>query len=270
MGVGEAVSTEHGTPVRRAVLSGLCLVLILTGCAASEDPGEPRPREWDAAVVATYPHDPDAFTQGLEIHDGQLYEATGLYGKSWIATSDIRTGTVSRRVELPDTWFGEGLTLTGAGIWQVTWRNHIAVLRDRTSLKVRRQVRYDGEGWGICHQASTDRLVMSDGSAELTFRDPATFSAKDSVTVTLAGRAQDRLNELECVGGYVWANVFERHHIVRIDLDTGRVTDVVHVPERHSEGVLNGIAALPGTDDLLVTGKNWPSLYRITPRARAR
>ncbi|MGH3647880.1 MAG: glutaminyl-peptide cyclotransferase [Micromonosporaceae bacterium] len=241
-------------------------MLVLAACTGGAPSAGQAPREWDATVVATYPHDRDAFTQGLEIHDGHLYESTGGYGTSWISVSDVETGTVSRRSRLPGDWFGEGLTVTGAGIWQLTWRNHIAVLRDRSSLEVRRQVEVDGEGWGICHQESADRLVMSDGSAELTLRDPVTFAETGSVTVTVGGDRLDRLNELECGDGHVWANVFERDHIVRIDLHTGRVTDLVHIGQRHSRGVLNGIAAIPGSDDLLVTGKNWPSLYRIKPR----
>jgi glutaminyl-peptide cyclotransferase len=148
-------------------------------------------------------------------------------------------------------------------IRQLTWRNEVAVLRDRATLAVLREVPYRGEGWGLCYQPQNDRLVMSDGTAELTLRDPRTFAEIRRVTITLDGRPLDRLNELECAGSSVWANVWYRDDVVRIDLDKGMVTEVVHIGQLETAGVLNGVAALPGSDDLLVTGKNWAHLYRV-------
>ena len=240
------------------------VVAVLSGCAGETPDARPSPvREWRTEVVATYPHDGKAFTQGLELRDGMLYEGTGRYGSSWITVSDFPSGTVRERVDLEPELFGEGITLVGDTIWQLTWRNGVALLRDRASLSEIRRVRYQGEGWGICYQSGENRLVMSDGTNRLSFRDPESFRAVGSVAVTLRGRPLSRLNELECVGDSVWANVYGRNELVRIDPDSGEVTDVVRVPMVHREGVLNGIAAIPGTDELLITGKNWPTMYRV-------
>ena len=216
-------------------------------------------------MVATFPHDPASFTQGLELHDGQLYESAGGFGTSFVAVSTLETGAVSRRADLPPDVFAEGLTVAGDKLWQLTWQNHVALLRDRSTLAVLREFHLAGEGWGICYDGSRDMLVTSDGTAELTLRDPQTFAEIRRVTVTVDGRPRDRLNELECAGNSVWANIWERDEIVRIDLDRGRVTDIVHVGQLpdFGSGILNGIAALPGTEDLLITGKNWPHLYRV-------
>lgn len=247
-------------------LLGLALAVVLTGCAtpARTDPV----RQWEASVVKIYPHDRSAFTQGLEWHDGLLYETSGGYGKSWIGVSEPETGAVRLRLAAPDDHFAEGMTVVNGKIWQLTWRNNVAVLRDKATLAVLRDVRYEGEGWGLCH--GSGRLVMSNGSPRLSFRDPSTFAEVGTVTVTLRGRPVDELNELECVGSSVWANIWRSEQIVRIDLETGRVTDQLQVGEMpgltaedRREGSLNGIAALPGTGDLLITGKNWPHLYRI-------
>ncbi|HZM77784.1 MAG TPA: glutaminyl-peptide cyclotransferase [Candidatus Limnocylindrales bacterium] len=220
---------------------------------------------WRAEVVATFPHDPASFTQGLELRDGKLYESAGGFGNSFLTVSTLETGAVAKRADLPADVFAEGLTVVGDKLWQLTWRNHIAYLRDRASLAVEREFPLDGEGWGICYDAGRDVLITSDGTSDLTLRDPRTFAPVRRVGVTLGGRPRDRLNELECQGGSVWANVWEDEEFVRIDLEGGRVTDIVQVGQLpdFAGGILNGIAALPGTDDLLITGKNWPHLYRV-------
>lgn len=220
-------------------------------------------------VLASLPHDPGAFTQGLELHDGQLYEGTGQYGRSEIRTLDPATGEVRDRVALPATAFGEGITVLGPSIWQITWQEGIAFLRDRATLAEVRQVEYTGEGWGICHDPDRARLVMSDGSDQLTFRDPETFASTGSVNVTLDGQPLREINELECVGEQVWANVWRTDQIVRIDPASGRVDAVVDAAgllteaERSGTDVLNGIAAVPCTDNFLITGKLWPKMFRV-------
>jgi len=216
-------------------------------------------------VVATFPHDPAAFTQGLELRDGKLYQSAGGFGESFLTVSTLETGAVSQRSDLPEEFFAEGLTIVGDKLWLLTWRNGVAQQRDRTSLAVQRDFPLDGEGWGICYDDSRDVLVTSNGTSDLTLRDPLSFAPVRRVGVTLDGQPRDRLNELECVGGKVWANIWEDDQFVRIDLDQGRVTDIVQVGQLpdFSSGILNGIAALPGTDDLLITGKNWPNLYRV-------
>ncbi|WP_407690756.1 glutaminyl-peptide cyclotransferase [Saccharothrix syringae] len=217
-------------------------------------------------VLGTAPHDPDAFTQGLELADGVLYEGTGLEGRSSIRRVDPATGEVRRRVDLPGGLFGEGITVVDDRIWQLTWRDGVAIERDRDTLEEVRRVTYEGEGWGLCRDG--DRLVMSDGTDELTFRDPRTFAETGTVRVTRDGEPVRRLNELECVGGQVWANVWQTDEVVRVDPADGRVTATVDLSGLRPAGVpasdvLNGIAAVPGTDEFLVTGKNWPTVFRI-------
>jgi glutaminyl-peptide cyclotransferase len=220
-------------------------------------------------VIATHPHDPEAFTQGLELHDGLLYESTGLYGRSDIRVTDLATGTVRQRVALPPDAFGEGLTVVGDVIWQLTWREGYAFRRDRATLAELDRVRYDGEGWGLCYDEGNDRLVMSDGTAELSFRDSETFDLLATVTVREDGRPLEMINELECVDGAVWANIWLTDRIVRIDPDRGIVEAVVDAtgllpePDRADADVLNGIAAVPGTDTFLITGKLWPTVFLV-------
>ncbi|WP_206313691.1 glutaminyl-peptide cyclotransferase [Streptomyces coryli] len=221
-------------------------------------------------VRRTLPHDPEAFTQGLEMSGDTLYEGTGLTGRS-----SVRAGLPGKRpaarAELPAEVFGEGITLVGRErLWQLTWQDGIAYERDPKTLRERRQVHYEGEGWGLCHDAGGGRLVMSDGSPTLAFRDPASFRKTGEVTVRMAGRPVSELNELECAGPHtVYANVFQTDDIVRIDTRTGEVTGAVDAggllpaSERSGAEVLNGIAAIPGTDEFYVTGKNWPKLFRV-------
>jgi glutaminyl-peptide cyclotransferase len=219
--------------------------------------------------VASYPHDPEAYTQGLELRGGVLYEGTGLYGRSEARTVDLTTGEVRQRVALPPEVFGEGLTVVDQQIWQLTYREGYAFRRDRATLAELERVTYTGEGWGLCHDEGRDRLVMSDGSAQLTFRDPATFAPIGSIAVTLDGAPLSRINELECVDGRVWANVFQSDRIVRIDPQTGVVEAVVDAAglltdeERAGAEVLNGIAAMPCSDTFLITGKRWPRTFQV-------
>jgi glutaminyl-peptide cyclotransferase len=236
------------------------VLVVSVACATPE--GSPTGYE----VLGTLPHDTDAFTQGLELVDGVLYEGTGLEGRSSVRRVDPGTGEVEHRVDLPGSLFGEGITVVGDRIWQLTWRNRVAIERDRDTLEEVRRVTYEGEGWGLCRDG--DRLVMSDGSDELAFRDPTSFAETGTVAVRRDGQPVTRLNELECVDGQVWANVWLTDEVVRIDPATGQVTATVDlsglrtadVPTDH---VLNGIAAVPGTDEFLVTGKNWPTIFRI-------
>jgi glutaminyl-peptide cyclotransferase len=231
-----------------------------------------------AEVLATYPHDTGAFTQGLELNGGRLYEGTGLYGESDVRIVDLETGTVLARVPLPDAYFGEGLTVLGDRIWQLTWQEGTAFRRDRDTLAQVGQASYSGEGWGLCHEPARHRLVMSDGTAELTFRDPETFDEIGTVLVTRDGVPLQRLNELECVAGKVWANVWLTDEIVRIDPVTGQVEAVADASgllsdsERSAADVLNGIAAVPSLGGqlsrhsdgrFLITGKLWPHVFLV-------
>jgi glutaminyl-peptide cyclotransferase len=242
-------------------------LLLLAACAPA--PGEPKaPITLRAEVLETRPHDAKAFTQGLEIHDGLLYEGTGLEGESTLRVTDPTTGTVRQQAALPTDMFGEGITVVGDTIWQLTWQDGVAIKRDRATLAERDRARYDGEGWGICDDGA--RLVMSDGSDVLTFRDADSFDATGTVQVRDAdGEPVEYLNELECVDGEVYANVWKTDRIVRIDPSSGKVTATVDLAgllpaaDRPDADVLNGIAAIPGTDQFLVTGKLWPAMFRV-------
>ncbi len=223
-------------------------------------------------VVASHPHDPGAFTQGLVFRDGALFESTGLEGRSTLRLVDPATGVVAQQVALPPRYFGEGLALAGRELVQLTWRNGVARFHDAVSLRLLREVRYGGEGWGLTFDGK--RLVMSDGSPTLWFRDPATFDILTSVTVRLAGTELRDLNELEWVDGSVYANVWRQDRIVRIDPATGRVTGdidasgLLDAGERAKADVLNGIAYDPGRRVFYITGKLWPRLFevRFVPR----
>lgn len=212
-------------------------------------------------------HDRSSFTQGLEIADGVLYEGTGTYGGSALRATDPATGDVRGETPLPADLFGEGITVRGDRIWQLTWQEGVAIERDRHTLRELRRVDYSGEGWGLCHDG--DRLVMSDGGDELTFRDPQTFAERGRVQVTAGGEPVEEINELECADGQVWANIWGSEQIIRIDPDSGAVTGVVDASgllpadQRAGADVLNGIAAVPGTDEFLLTGKYWPSTFLV-------
>ncbi|MEV4330788.1 glutaminyl-peptide cyclotransferase [Streptomyces sp. NPDC049597] len=220
-------------------------------------------------VVETLPHDPTAFTQGLEMAHGKLYESTGLPGRSTIRTG--RPGAPpAQRTELPEELFAEGITVMGPTLWQLTWQNGVAIERDAGTLEELRRVPYEGEGWGVCHQRHRDRLVTSDGTSRLVFRDTRTLEKRGEVAVTARGKPVGRLNELECVGDIVYANVWPTDRIVRIDAGSGEVTGDIAVPallsdaERRHADVLNGIAAVPGTEQFLLTGKWWPKMFRVS------
>ncbi len=244
--------------------TSLLLAALLGGCAAApmSDAAPPSPAKLKVQVLSTLPHDPDAFTQGLEFAGETLYEGTGLVGKSSVRAGPAGAAP-SVRAELPGL-FGEGVTVLGPTVWQITWQDGVAIERDAKTLAERRRVGYPGEGWGLCHREGTGQLVMSDGSSKLTFRDPVSFAPTGSVDV-----GRDRLNELECAGDSVYANVWQTDEILRIDAATGRVTGEIDASglltpeERRPTDVLNGIAAIPGTDEFLVTGKLWPKMFRV-------
>ncbi|WP_312876483.1 glutaminyl-peptide cyclotransferase [Streptomyces bohaiensis] len=256
-----------------AVAAATAVALLAVGARSADDAAEPgagaAPEQLRVRVLATLPHDTEAFTQGLEVREGVLYEGTGRVGRSWVAATELSSGAELARADLPEPLFGEGITLTQDALWQLTWRDGVAVERDPGTLAERRTVRYDGEGWGLCHQQDSDRLVMSDGSDTLQFRDPVSFEPTGEVRVESASGAVEDLNELECVDGAVYANVWHSDTILRIDPDEGRVTaeidasGLLTADERRAADVLNGIAFSPEHDAFLVTGKLWPHLFVV-------
>ena len=248
--------------VRTLIVTTLLLAAALGGCAGTPA-AEPGPEQLAVEVVSTLPHDPAAFTEGLEFDGDTLYESTGLAGQSTL-TAGPAGGPPRTKATLPSPLFGEGVTVLGPTLWQLTWQDGVAIERDSQTLAELRRVPYQGEGWGLCHQAD-GRLVMSNGSSWLTFRDPKTFAVIGSVDV-----GRDQLNELECVGGDVYANVWHTDTVLRVDAATGRVTATIDAGQLRAkvnatgaEDVLNGIAAVPGTGDFLLTGKQWPVTFRV-------
>lgn len=231
------------------------------------DPGAPVvPVAYGVEVVARHPHDDSAFTQGLLWHEGELYESTGLVGRSSIRRWDLASGQIAQRTEVEDV-FAEGLARVGEELFQLTWQDEVLRVYDLQTLELKRELTYEGEGWGLCFDG--EHLVMSDGSDELTFRDPETFAVERRVRVRKVGRPLRMLNELECVEGAVWANVWQRNDIVKIDPATGNVTATVDASglltfaERRGADVLNGIAWIPGRGRFVVTGKLWPAAFEI-------
>ena len=228
---------------------------------------------WTVEIVEWRPHDPDAFTQGLQIADGTMYESTGLWGQSSLRTVHPTTGGAIAQVALSDDYFGEGLTVVGDEIIQLTWQSGTAIVYDRFTLEEVGEHRYEGEGWGLC--LSEDVLIMSNGSDRLARRDPQTFELLGTVTVTAPGYdgRLDYLNELECVEGMVIANVWQTERLLVIDPESGRVVaaidarplvdDVRQNSAASDIDVLNGVAFDESTGTLWMTGKLWPRLYRV-------
>lgn len=250
------------------------LALLLFGQAPAAEPAA-EPAVYDYRIVATYPHDPDAFTQGLFWLDGHLYESTGLVGRSTIRRVNLADGRVLQSVPIPPGQFGEGIVNWRDQIVSITWTSGTGYRWDRRSLRRLGEWHYPGEGWGLTQNGR--EIVMSDGTAELRFLDPATLAERRRVAVTAGGRPVMRLNELEWVNGEVYANVWMTGFIVRIDPASGRVAGVIDLRPLAGENVgdgdnvLNGIAYDAAGDRLFVTGKNWPRLYEIdlVPRPAA-
>jgi len=218
-------------------------------------------------VVHTYPHDSNAFTQGLEYVDGVLYEGTGLNGRSSIRKVKLETGEVLKRFDVAAQHFGEGITLWKSDLIELTWQSQIAFVYDKDTFVTKRQFTYPGEGWGLTHDGVN--LIMSDGTDYLRILDPTTFQLRRRVRVMEGERPLRNLNELEYVKGEVLANIWTTDYIARIDPRSGIVLGYINLQgilsanERPSDGVLNGIAYDNARDRLFVTGKLWPKLFEI-------
>jgi len=227
----------------------------------------PAVEELGVRVIRKYPHADDAFTQGLIWHGGVLYESTGRYGRSSLRRVRLENGEILAERRLEPQIFGEGLAVVGQQLIQLTWREGVAVVSDLGSLEEQKRLRYPGEGWGLCFDGNA--LVMSDGSSILEFRNPDTMELIREVTVLKNGHPVPQLNELECVGSDVYANIWQRQEILRIDAKTGRVTGSIDASnllswrEALRADVLNGIAYKPDTDTFLLTGKLWPHVFEV-------
>ena len=220
-------------------------------------------------IIHACPHDAKAFTQGLIYVDGHLYESTGLNGRSSLRMVDLLTGRVLQKYDLPAEYFGEGLTDWGSNLVLLTWKAHKGFVYDRFSFSLLRTFQYEGEGWGLTHDAT--QLIMSDGTSYLRFLDPKSFRVNKRIHVTdETGRAIENLNELEYIHGEIYANIWQTDRIVRISPRTGKVigwidlSGIINKRELDGSGaVLNGIAYDSTGDRLFVTGKLWPKLFEI-------
>jgi glutamine cyclotransferase len=219
-------------------------------------------------VVHAYPHDPQAFTQGLVYLDGHLYESTGLKGQSTLREEDLATGRVIREVQVPSQYFAEGLTNWGNTLVQLTWKAHLGFVYDRSTFRLLKTFHFPWEGWGLTQDGR--HLILSDGSSILHFLNPQTFAETRSIHVTDHGKAVDQLNELEYIHGEIYANVWMTNKIVRISPATGRVVGTINlagllpaIEVRSNDAVLNGIAYDAAHNRIFVTGKLWPRLFEI-------
>ena len=277
--------------VRRLILlillSGL-LVRCANPPAASTTTSTPRPAPAASAVppaappiaqppatqsyrvVNSYPHDPQAFTQGLVIDNGVLYEGTGLEGRSTLRTVNLESGAVLKRYELPATVFGEGITVLGDRIFQLTWQSGIGYVYRKSDFSLLQTWNYAHEGWGITDDDT--HLIVSDGTATIRFLDPATLQTTSQITASDDRGLVTNLNELEYIRGEIYANIWQTDRIARIDPASGKVlgwldlSGLLPAEDRQQQvDVLNGIAYDAANDRLFVTGKWWPKLFEIEP-----
>ena len=218
-------------------------------------------------ILKTYPHDPHAFTQGLEYFDGFLYESTGETGQSSVRKVDLESGKVLQKVDLGREYFGEGLTIFRGKIYQLTWLSKIGFVYDMKTFRKLRDFHYYGEGWGLTHDGSN--LILSDGTNVLRFLDPETLAVTRTLEVYAGKEAVTKLNELEYIGNDIYSNVWHENRIARIDARTGQVRDWIDLSalaaqeQKEPEGVLNGIAFDAARRRFFVTGKDWAHLFEV-------
>ena len=224
--------------------------------------------EYSYRIINKYPHDPEAFTQGLVFDNGTLYEGTGLNGKSSVRVVDLKTGNVSKIKLLPQKYFGEGITVIDDRLIQITWRSREAFVYDKISLKRVDFFQISTEGWGLTHNGS--HLIISDGTSTLYYLNSTTYNTVKKVTVTDNGKNITKINELEFINGKIYANIWQTDLIVIIDPEQGNVTGWInlegiqeYLDHTDSIDVLNGIAYDKENDKIYVTGKLWPNLFEI-------
>ncbi len=241
-------------------ITALALSIAAAACGA--------PPEYGYRVVHAYPHDREAFTQGLEYRGGFLYEGTGLEGKSTLRKVKLETGAVLQKINLTPTYFGEGITVLNNQIVELTWKHHVGLVYDQATFRQTKSFNYPGEGWGLCNDGT--HIYMSDGTSQIRVWDPANYQEKRRINVHDGARAIENLNELEWIKGEIYANVWQTDRIARINPSDGSVVGwidlagILPAADRNgTEDVLNGIAYDSQGDRLFVTGKQWPKLFEI-------
>ncbi len=272
-------TTALNTGLRRGELALVLVFAILNvGCQSGANTNNPAQSSNKSAananvrasyqIVNVFPHDPDAYTQGLVFTDGVLLESTGREGQSSLRRVELQTGKVLNQVNVPRPYFAEGLALLNGKLFQLTWQHGVGFIYDAATFNKLGEFKYSGEGWGLTTDGSS--LILSDGSHRIRFFDPETFAIRKTINVLDGGRVIDSLNELEFIKGEIFANIWHDQRIARIDPSTGRVKgwiDLTGLREASGatdeEGVLNGIAYDAASDRLFVTGKLWPKLFEI-------
>ena len=258
--------------LKRQVAAVLALVASLgaLNCQTGGEPirNEPRLVSTEYEIVNTFPHDSDAYTQGLVFTNGVLLESTGRQGHSSLRRVELQTGKVLNQVTVPPPYFAEGLALLNGKLYQLTWQHGVGFIYDANSFAKLGEFQYSGEGWGLTTDGKS--LILSDGSHRIRFLDPETFAVNNTISVLDHGRVIDSLNELEYVKGEIYANIWHDQRIARIDPNSGSVKSWIDLTELSKlsqvtaeEGVLNGIAYDPTANRLFVTGKLWPKLFEI-------
>lgn len=244
----------------------ICLAVLAVFSFAHQNP--PAVPIYTYKVLHTFPHDTHAFTQGLEYRGGYLYEGTGLKGQSTLRKEELESGRVLRQISLQDEYFGEGITVFPDRILELTWQSHAGFVYDRAQFHLLKTFTYEGEGWGLANDG--EHVYMSDGSAQIRVWNPKTLQEERRITVHLGSKQFDSLNELEWVGGEIFANVWQTDKILRISPRDGAVLGIIDLPgllsrEEREAGadVLNGIAYDAQGERLFVTGKLWPKLFQI-------
>lgn len=227
-----------------------------------------KPEIWTTEIVSTFPHAVASYTQGLEFNNGILYEGTGQYGESMVAQVNLNSGVVdpNKQIRLDENYFGEGITVFGDQVYQLTWKEQKCFIYDKNSMKIKKDLSYVGEGWGLCNDGKS--LIMSDGSERITFRNPETFAIEKTIEVYDNQGPILKLNELEYIDGMIYANVYTTNQALVIDPATGKVMAIIDASNLEKSGrgmgdVLNGIAFNPQSNKIYFTGKNWEKLFEV-------
>ena len=233
------------------------------------------PEKWNVEIVQEYPHLESSFTQGLEFDGSSLFEGTGdpnQNGQTLVAEVDLKTGEMKRKSSLDASYFGEGISIFEDELFQLTWKNGKCIVYDKNTFSVLRELKYTGEGWGLCHDDNS--LIMSDGSERIYFRDPKTFEIIKTIEVYSDQGPLNYLNELEYIDGKIYANIWTSTNIAVIDPETGKVLALIDAADVVKQGkgngeVLNGIALNTSNKKTYLTGKYWPKLFEVKINKRA-
>ncbi len=245
----------------------IVMLLILLSQMSMAEGGYHSAEERDVEILRTLPHDSSSFTQGLEVLENSIFESSGLYGHSRISEIDSQSGEIIRQTKIDDSYFAEGITVKDQSIIMLTWRAGVALEFHISNFSIIGNFSFEGEGWGICYNG--EHIVTSNGTSELSFRDPDSFEIDFTTTVTWDGVPVSNLNELECVDDKIYANIWMEETILRISSNSGKVDfysnplAVTSIQGNSNQEVLNGIAFDQNSGSFWITGKNWTQMYLV-------